>query len=357
MKILFIGDPHFKINNIEFVDIFIEKSMEIIHQNIKLYGSNDLLCVIAGDILDTHERLHQIPYHKALDFIKAISDLIKVVVLVGNHDYINNQQFLSKYHWMLPLKYYKNVYIADNILDSETFLNTQYKFMFVPYVPPGRFIEALNTYKNRDWKDNTCIFAHQEFRGCNLGKQNSENGDAWPLDYPLVVSGHIHKPHQPQKNIIYPGSVLQHTFGEEHNDTGLLLIDFTKNSFEKIKVDIPLMKSVEIKCSEFEDYLKKLKLKPLERIRIFCIGNDSEFKKIKKLKCYSNLPTGVKICFKLSQETDDNSYGQHNEICFESFEEAFNKLLSENVHLNSILDNINLGKSFDELVDDKIRHN
>lgn len=351
MKILFIGDPHFKVNNIELVEAFTEQVLNILLDKTNQYDSEEFLCVIAGDVLDTHERLHQTPYHKALNFIQQISFLVKVVILVGNHDFINNQQFLSSNHWMTPLKTWPNVYIADQVLDSLKFIKTNHKFMFIPYVPPGRFIEALETYKDRDWRDNTCIFAHQEFRGCNLGTYNSENGDKWPLHYPLIISGHIHKPHQPQSNIIYPGSVIQHSFGEEDNSTGIVLIHFDEclkipPKFENIKIQIPTRISINISSSEFESTIKNINIKPLQRIRIICNGTEEEFKRIKKTAIYNNLPIGIQVTFKLIT-IDEN----HKIEEFENFDKIFNNLISYNKDLVSLLNNLNIGKTFEELID------
>ncbi len=49
----------------------------------------------------------------------------------------------------------------------------------VPYVPPGRFVEALNIIDNEWWKNVNCIFAHQEFYGCKMGAIESIEGDKW----------------------------------------------------------------------------------------------------------------------------------------------------------------------------------
>ncbi len=43
--------------------------------------------------------------------------------------------------------------------------------------------------------------------------------------FPLVISGHIHSEQRPQKYIFYPGSVIQHAFGESE-DNGLCIINF-----------------------------------------------------------------------------------------------------------------------------------
>ena len=187
--ILFIGDPHFQISNIQEVDLFLEKII-----NLATKKNPDII-VIAGDILHTHERLHTLALNKAYELIDNMRKITKTYVLVGNHDYINNQQFLTDNHWMNGLKEWKNTIIIDNVL-RETINNET--FIFVPYVPPGRFEEALKTLKD-DWINASCIFAHQEFAGCKMGAIVSIEGDKWDINNPIVVSGHIHSKQQPQK--------------------------------------------------------------------------------------------------------------------------------------------------------------
>ena len=58
-------------------------------------------------------------------------------------------------------KEWKNITIVDNIVIKEFIeTNNKYKFTFTPFVPDGRFKEALNT-KECEWKDSNCIFSHQ----------------------------------------------------------------------------------------------------------------------------------------------------------------------------------------------------
>jgi predicted MPP superfamily phosphohydrolase len=136
-KVLFVGDPHFKIKNVEYIPLFTSKVVAVAE-------SADLdFVVVAGDLLDNHDKLDVEPFNLALNFINLLSQKNKVFVLVGNHDYKNNQQFLSNHHWMNALKKWNNVTIVDDVVEHE--VKKQCKFLFVPYVPPGRFIEAIET--------------------------------------------------------------------------------------------------------------------------------------------------------------------------------------------------------------------
>jgi hypothetical protein len=77
--------------------------------------------------------------------------------------------------------------------------------VFIPYVPKGRLEEALSGVDMNGCK---CVFAHQEFRGARMNARGSffsPDGDIWPEDAPLVISGHIHGTQQVGRNVYYPG--------------------------------------------------------------------------------------------------------------------------------------------------------
>ena len=95
-NILCIGDIHIQTNNTIDIKIFTEKLYEYIKNNNELID----IVVLMGDILHTHERLHTIPFNIANNMIEQLSIMKPLYILVGNHDYINNSQFLTDNHWM-----------------------------------------------------------------------------------------------------------------------------------------------------------------------------------------------------------------------------------------------------------------
>ena len=111
-SVLFIGDPHFQVSNIPEVELFMEKII-----NLATEKQPDII-VIAGDILHTHERLHTIALNKAYELVDNMRKITKTYVLVGNHDYIQNQQFLTDNHWMNAMKEWKNTVIVDQVLET-----------------------------------------------------------------------------------------------------------------------------------------------------------------------------------------------------------------------------------------------
>lgn len=317
LKILVCGDPHFKIDNIPEVNMFTER-----FENLAKEKKPDL-CVILGDLLHTHERLHTIPLNKAYDLVRKMVAVCPTYVIVGNHDYIQNQQYLTANHWMNGMKEWDDVTVVDRVI-HKTIKNTH--LVFCPYVPPGRFEEALNT-NEEDWKTADCIFAHQEFFGCSMSAITSVEGDKWTEDNPQVVSGHIHSRQFLQKNIYYTGSAMQHAFGEsDKNVIPLLTFSGTdKYVLEEFDLKLPRKKIIHSDVASMEDF-KTPETK--DKIKITISGVYDEFKAFKKTKKYKELiKSGTKVVFKpkkLRKKKDE----EKDETPEPIDESSFNTILS-----------------------------
>ena len=227
MKVIAIGDPHFKVKNIPKVEIFIEKLLVLIK------NENPDFIVVLGDLLHNHERIHSLVLNKAYEFIEKLRMEAFTYILVGNHDLINNQQFQTENHWMNGMKEWDNVKVVDKAFIRN---HGNYKFVFCPYVPVGRFNEALATL-DEEFQDSSCIFAHQEFYGCKMGAIVSEQGDKWSTDLPFVISGHIHSNQKLDIGVYYPGSAMQHAFGESDHNI-ISVINFTKDGHNYKEIDL-----------------------------------------------------------------------------------------------------------------------
>jgi DNA repair exonuclease SbcCD nuclease subunit len=304
MKCLVIGDPHFKVSNTDDVDVFISKISSLIKER------DPNFIVVLGDVLDTHERIHITPFNKVVKFLDEIAYVCKkkVFVLIGNHDLINNQQFLTENHGFNAFKKWKNVTIVDTVIEYKP--DDNLTFVFCPYVPPGRFQEALNSDPSIMWESADCIFAHQEFHGCKMGAIVSEVGDKWNEDLPPVISGHIHDS-QILKNIHYVGSGMQHAFGET-SKKHVWMLDFEvdeesedKFNIEKINLGLKRRTILKMDIDDIENIDKKNPMKkPLSEIlennyiKLDLKGTNDQFTKFRKSPQYKELSKmGIKIKF------------------------------------------------------------
>lgn len=215
--ILVIGDPHFKCGNSEDTNILHEHSVLL----AKKYSVEFI--VILGDVFHQHETVNIGPMDRVVSWFHDLSNVAPLYVLVGNHDRRNNRIFLSTEHSMRGISG-PNITIIHDTLRVET---EEHNYAFVPYVPPGRFLEALNRVT---WHDVTTIFAHQEFRGGEYNGLISTEGDEWDNSYPYIVTGHLHGYHRVGSNILYPGTPFQENFGESPDKALVLFNPETKKS-------------------------------------------------------------------------------------------------------------------------------
>lgn len=348
-RILVVGDPHFKVSNPIETEEMSSKIIEVIKKIIP-----DAV-VVAGDILDRHESIHVKPLQRATAFLYAISQITKLYILVGNHDRPNNSTFLTEEHPFNAFKHWENTKVID-IGECVTINNL--KCIMVPYVPAGRFDEALRIILQRgvvpgegetleekslissipapeeqppevqklltlsttlgelqidDVERNeldrklteyNAIFAHQEFYGVQMGAIKSEIGDKWASHRPFVVSGHIHDYEKLSDNIIYTGTPIQHAFGDKEHKTISL---YTWSSpMQKIpdeeRIDLHVTKKIIVRLQWFElnNYIP-----PAEhQIKIIIIGTTSEIKAALESHNYKILiKKGVKIATKIIDDT------------------------------------------------------
>ena len=291
MKAIAIGDQHFKVDNIIEIEMFIDK----IEKLVKLEMPD--IIVILGDLLDTHEKIFTIALNKAYEFVRKMRDVAPTYVLVGNHDYIQNSQFLTENHWMNGMKEWDNTTIVDKVVLVEEF---GAKVVLTPYVPNGRFEEALNTVDG--WKDADCIFAHQEFAGCKMGAIISTDGDKWPEDYPRIISGHIHSRQIIQGNIYYCGSSIQIAFGESE-DKVIPILNISRGtpySLREVDLDLPRKRIIYMDMDNIDDFTPK---ETEDHLKITLTGSNEEFKLFKKSNKYKELINdGTKVVFKAKKE-------------------------------------------------------
>lgn len=291
-----IGDPHFKASNVSESKAMVDKICE------KIVELDPTFVVCLGDVLHTHEKIHIEPLCLATSFIIRMAQLKPTYVIIGNHDRPNNSDFLTDRHAFNGLKNHPNINIIDTTKEENI---GAYKFVFVPYVYPGRFMEALE--KLEDPLNNTkAIFAHQEFMGAKMGAIVSEAGDPWPIKNPLTISGHIHDYDDLQTNLIYTGTPMQHAFGDRSDKT-ISFFKFMQKStddqslnsgWEQTRIDLNLIKRkiVRIKCSELNDNWQP----PANcLVKVTLYGSSSELKTIMKHPRVKELQKlGISIAYK-----------------------------------------------------------
>lgn len=253
VKILVIGDPHIKAKSMREGENLVNECIAIAKQT-----EPDAIIVL-GDLLDTHEIVRVTPYKLACSFLEQLSEIAHTILIIGNHDLINASQFLTDNHPYIPFKRWSDITIVDIpiIIDIKGL-----KFITCPYVPPGRFEEALRTIDKYDIDTSQCIFAHQEFRGCRYNDMDSIQGDEWSIDRPPIISGHIHGEQKLSCGVYYPGAPTQHHYSDSPNRY-IWLTTFTegerKFNINKIQLSTRGKKEINITIDEFKSRIEEIK--------------------------------------------------------------------------------------------------
>lgn len=286
---LLIGDIHFKHNFIQRGNEFIS----FIEQNIEriVDEHNIEFIVILGDTLDTHKIIHSQAIGMVCDLIEILRNVRPVYIIVGNHDYINNQQYLTNMHSLLAFKAWGNVHVIDDVVEE---IYGDLSFIFCPYVPPGRFKQALED-NAEVWELSDAIFCHQEFYGCQLRGKTSDEGDVWESEYPHVFSGHIHT-EQHLENVHYPGSSIQY-YDWESPDKFMWAVKFEQNQQPQIsKIPIPLTKKISNVINASKP--SKIRIDPNSETKFIIEGTSDEIEKFRSTDTFKKILTSnSKIVF------------------------------------------------------------
>lgn len=275
MNFLCIGDLHVRISEFYIIDSIQSQIVNIIKSHLPKY------CVIMGDVLHNFEKIHTLEMNRAQEFIGEISEFVPTFVLVGNHDYIKNNQFLTTNHWMNALKKWKNVTICDNVIEIE-----DGRVIFVPFVPTGRFAEAVG---NKRTVGAHLVFAHQEFRGADLRGRESTEGDIW-TGLGEVISGHIHT-NQTIREGIHQGPVR---YIGTPQQCGLTIIELDSQGgviLKKVSLNVPKVAIFNVSVEE----VKKL-CAPINS-KVYIRDTLDNFKKFKCSSEYIRLASESRVFF------------------------------------------------------------
>lgn len=357
LNVLVIGDPHIMESDVREITELIEKIDILLSMRGKTYkeinaaygnpergpevtdGTFDVDFVVClGDILHKHEKGNSTAHTYAIRFFETIKKYVPLFVLIGNHDRQTNNDFLSDFHFFNGLNESSNLKIIDKVkvfsISKDLSGNLKIsdvesrdlpvpsvpsvpqgihggkdKFIFVPYVPNGRFMDALDTKKSYiDFESTHCIFAHQEFKGAKYNGITSEIGDN--LDgrkLPLIVSGHIHEYGDTVMNggVIYVGSSRQIVRNEDPHKT---ISNFTFSSgisYIHRRICLNLLKKIIVRVN----YTDVSKFIPDEKAVTYLIieGTTTEIKVLKKIKAFKDLDKHPNV--RISYDIKDSDEG------------------------------------------------
>lgn len=110
MKVLAVGDMHIKSSTREIMATARESLVKLAVTSLPDY------IILLGDQLDGHSIMKLSCVSALTTLIEALVDVAPVIMLVGNHDMLNNQQYCSSEHAFASMKHIKN--LSGRLSDS-----------------------------------------------------------------------------------------------------------------------------------------------------------------------------------------------------------------------------------------------
>lgn len=213
MKILRVGDPHIRPNNIQEAT----QLMEFICNIVKSAKVDRL--EILGDLFHTHAvvRLEVLEFWDK--WLQRFSDIVETVVLVGNHDM--GGDYHSDSHALTVFKRIKNERLR--IIDKPTAIGI---FGYVPYIHDNeQFLGAVRGLASQGSKVLVC---HATFSGSQFDNGFYAPEGINPDDVPFekIISGHIHKEQiLAGGKVDYPGTAKWDTASDANERKGVWLYE------------------------------------------------------------------------------------------------------------------------------------
>lgn len=212
IKVLYLGDPHVTISNIDESDRLMDF---VIDQCIA--NKPDRL-VILGDLFHTFSLVRTEVIDFWMEWLETFSDLQETVVLVGNHDMANSGNDTYNSNALNAFKFMKRKNLK--IISNAQLLPP---FAYVPYIHNKTdFVTIANAHAEMGAKTLVC---HEDINGCQYenGFYAPDGVDPDLLNFDLIIGGHIHK-RQRFGKVILPGTARWMTTSDANEEKGLWLV-------------------------------------------------------------------------------------------------------------------------------------
>jgi DNA repair exonuclease SbcCD nuclease subunit len=241
MKIVIVTDFHF--GKSEITD---RKLSEYLDQKFFSYLEQNKINTIfhLGDVFDSRKGISALAGNNYVEsFLNPIVEKnIELHQILGNHDiFFNNDNSINSPN-MFFNAFKKNSNL--NLIKQKTeIVKDNCKFIFIPWGEKGVKIDDLL---------GDVILCHSSIIGFEMQRgvfvQHGLSQEVFK-NFNYVFSGHFHRM-QVGGNVIYPGSLIELSYGEHNISHGFVVFDTESNDFEFVKSDVKIFEKVIYKDDE-----------------------------------------------------------------------------------------------------------
>lgn len=226
----------------EQLNKFIDKCKEVASN----YNQGEVRIVISGDVLHQKNMLTPELIVFVSMFIRQLEQIAPVIIIAGNHDLIvENTDKKDALTSLFETAQFSNTRFLDYELEFDSGFIVDENITWVVYSIYQGYLVPDITQSKEQYPDNLVIgLFHGMINGAKLDNNTASdrgvNKEVF-MDCDYVMAGDIHKRQEITNSngtrIIYPGSLIQQTFGETVSEHGFAVWHLENGTVEYI--DIP----------------------------------------------------------------------------------------------------------------------
>lgn len=240
-KIIHLADIH--IRNFQRLEEYTAKLNELeskIAEITKPYDIDEVRILIAGDIVHSKNSISNELIAFVSSWIRSLEKYGKVVVISGNHDLmVGNMSRIDTLTAVFTASQFENSIHLDSYLGYDSGIVPDNNVTWALYSIFTDFRRPNIEQAREDFPDNVIIgLYHGTIVGATLNNgtiiDSGTDGDTF-RGCDVVMAGDIHKRQEIKRGdvkIVYPGSLIQQTFGETITQHGFVVWDLEKKTHE-----------------------------------------------------------------------------------------------------------------------------
>lgn len=245
--IIHLADIH--IRNFQRLEEYSEQLTKVVDKCKKIasnYEKEEVRIVISGDLVHSKNTISNELIVFASYFLRQLEEIATVIVIAGNHDLIvENQARTDTITALFDTADFQNCKFLDAMLDYKSGCAIDNNVVWCLYSIYEDFLRPTTIEEVKETNPNARFIGlfHGQVVGSTLNNgyvsDSGLDGDAFE-GCDCVMAGHLHKRQVLKRGdteIVYPGSLIQQTYGETISQHGFAVWNLEDMSYEFVDID------------------------------------------------------------------------------------------------------------------------
>lgn len=245
--IIHLADIH--IRNFQRLEEYSEQLTKVVDKCKKIaseYDKEEVRILIAGDLVHSKNTISNELMVFASYFLRQLEEIATVIVIAGNHDLIvENQARTDTMTALFDTADFQNCKFLDAMLDYKSGCAIDNNIVWCLYSIYEDFLRPTTIEEVKESNPNAKMIGlfHGQVVGSTLNNgyvsDSGLDGEAFE-GCDCVMAGHLHKRQVLKRGdteIVYPGSLIQQTYGETVSQHGFAVWNVEDMSYKFVDID------------------------------------------------------------------------------------------------------------------------